>query len=69
MRDIFGRHIDFDSYIMSSRYHEEEVPHKCPKCETEWEACMFHEYGGWFYSNEDEGPYCPVCKEEGVVME
>ena len=29
-----------------------------------WEARMFWELGGWFYSDEDNGPYCPECGEE-----
>lgn len=41
----------------------EMVKQKCPNGHV-WETAMFFELGGWFYSDEDQGPICPECGAE-----
>ncbi len=54
----------------------EFVRHECGKCMVSWEAAMFYELGGWFYSprqvegfEAEERAYCPHCGEEGTLIE
>lgn len=52
----------------SGNYHslDNPVPHKCHNCGTEWEACMFYEWGGWFY-HDDEKAFCPKCGHDDLA--
>jgi len=59
---------NYDSHIERSAFRREEVSHRC-ELDHSWEAPMFSEYGGWFYSNEDSGPYCPDCGLRGEINE
>ena len=41
------------------------VTHECPNGHK-WDVVMDQEFGSYFYYNEDEDPYCPICGLEHV---
>lgn len=42
---------------------DDAVPQNCANGHT-WTAPMYFELGGWFYSDENAGPVCPVCGQD-----
>ena len=58
-----------DNYIMGvNKYSEDEVLHKCPKCQATKMCSMFFDMGGWFYM-DDNDPYCEKCQCEMIIEE
>ena len=47
---------------------EDEFEHTCsnPTCAHVWNVRMFGEMGGWFYHDEENDPYCPLCGSEAL---
>jgi len=37
------------------------VEHYCPECFATWRVIMDYELGSYFYYDEDNDPYCPLC--------
>ena len=71
MMDSYMRQ-QLDRHIMGLDIHEEdeEVLHRCPKCQQEKRLSMFYELGGWFYQSEcEDDAYCEKCDCELEIIE
>lgn len=57
-----------DDYIMGVNLsHDEDVPHRCPKCGRNQNIPMFFDMGGWFY--KDDEAWCDLCSAEMEVID
>ncbi len=58
-----------DNYIMGINQHgQEDVKHKCPKCDKVKQVPMYYDMGGWFYKDDNEA-YCENCEIEMEIIE